>query len=195
MPELKKIYFFKKFHIELVTYAHFINEIKLSWDHKPTRREEKERILKCGGKIEKLNYNGEWVGPYRVWADEEGPGIAMTRTLGDLQAKRIGLISVPELQFIDLKPGDKFIVCASDGVFDVMTSAEVTGFVLQCDNQEQAAELLVKEARRRWIKMNEEKKVNNKIGDMPTARRGIDDITVVIGFLVYAIDENPELFE
>ena len=75
-----------------------------------------------------------------------------------------------------------------------MNSAEVTGFVLQCDNQEQAAELLVKEARRRWIKMNEEKKVNNKIGDMPTARRGIDDITVVIAFLVYAIDENPELY-
>jgi hypothetical protein len=24
-------------------------------------------------------------GPYRVWADDEGPGIAMTRTLGDLQ--------------------------------------------------------------------------------------------------------------
>jgi len=28
--------------------------IELSYDHKPTRPEEKERILKCGGKIEKL---------------------------------------------------------------------------------------------------------------------------------------------
>jgi integrin-linked kinase-associated serine/threonine phosphatase 2C len=37
-----------------------------------------------GGKIEKLIHDGNPVGPYRVWADDEGPGIAMTRTLGDL---------------------------------------------------------------------------------------------------------------
>lgn len=168
--------------------------IELSWDHKPTRRDEKERIIKCGGKIERLNYNGEFVGPYRVWADEEGPGIAMTRTLGDLQAKKIGLISVPEINHIELKPGDKFIVIASDGIWDVMNSAEVVGFVLQCPGQDSAAEMLVKEARQRWVDLNKAKKVNNKIGDYPTARRGIDDITVVIAFLVFAIDENPEAY-
>jgi integrin-linked kinase-associated serine/threonine phosphatase 2C len=37
------------------------------------------------------------VGPYRVWQDDEGPGIAMTRSLGDLAAKKIGLISEPEI--------------------------------------------------------------------------------------------------
>lgn len=42
-------------------------------------------------------HDGVPVGPYRVWADDEGPGIAMTRTLGDLQAKKIGLISEPEV--------------------------------------------------------------------------------------------------
>lgn len=60
------------------------NAIELSWDHKPTRQEEKDRILKCHGKIERLLHDYQPVGPYRVWADDEGPGIAMTRTLGDL---------------------------------------------------------------------------------------------------------------
>jgi len=70
------------------------------------------------------------VGPLRVWADDEGPGIAMTRTLGDLQAKKIGLISEPEIESIELNPvTDKFIVIGSDGIWDVMTSAEVVGFV------------------------------------------------------------------
>ena len=32
-----------------------------------------------------LNLLNSPSGPYRVWADDEGPGIAMTRTLGDLQ--------------------------------------------------------------------------------------------------------------
>jgi len=35
-----------------------------------------------------------------VWVDEEGPGIAMTRSLGDLQAKKIGLINKPEIDHI-----------------------------------------------------------------------------------------------
>ncbi len=60
-----------------------IMAIELSWDHKPTRKDERKRILANKGKIEKLNYNGEWVGPYRVWEDEEGPGIALTRAIGD----------------------------------------------------------------------------------------------------------------
>jgi len=60
-------------------------------------------------------HDGVPVGPYRVWADDEGPGIAMTRTLGDLQAKNI-----------ELTRQDKFIVIGSDGVWDVMQSAEVT---------------------------------------------------------------------
>ena len=71
--------------------------IEISYDQKPTRPDEKERILKLGGKIEKLVHDGVPVGPYRVWADDEGPGIAMTRSLGDLMAKKIGLISDPEI--------------------------------------------------------------------------------------------------
>lgn len=83
-----------------------VNAIELSWDQKPTRKDEKHRILQYGGKIEKLNFNGEWVGPFRVWADEEGPGFAMTRSLGDTQAKKIGIISKPEIDHIFLKKRD-----------------------------------------------------------------------------------------
>lgn len=71
--------------------------IELSYDHKPTRPDEKDRILKSGGKIEKLVHDGVPVGPFRVWIDEEGPGIAMTRSLGDLTAKKIGLMAEPEV--------------------------------------------------------------------------------------------------
>ncbi len=48
-----------------------------------------------------------------MWADDEGPGIAMTRTLGDFQGKKIGLISIPEIQHIELTHSDKFIVLGS----------------------------------------------------------------------------------
>lgn len=157
----------------------------MSIDHKPTRDTERDRILSKGGNIEKLFYNGEHYGPYRVWADEEGPGIAMTRTLGDFQAKKIGLISEPEIQHIELKPGDRFIVIASDGVWDVMSSAEVVGFILHCKDPKESAEKLAKEARSRWEEMTRNKKMSNKVGDYPTAKKGIDDITCVIAFLKF----------
>ncbi len=81
--------------------------IELSWDHKPTRPGEKERIRKKGGKIERItNDKGKLVGPYRVWEDEEGPGIAMSRSLGDFSAKRVGLISEPEVQNLQLTQQD-----------------------------------------------------------------------------------------
>lgn len=54
--------------------------IELSYDHKPIRPDEKERVQRSGGKIERLIHDGVPVGPYRIWADDEGPGIAMTRT-------------------------------------------------------------------------------------------------------------------
>lgn len=50
--------------------------------------------------------------------------------VSDLQAKSIGLISEPEVQHLEVKPGDRFIIIASDGVWDVMSSAEVTGFII-----------------------------------------------------------------
>jgi len=44
-----------------------------------------------------VNEKKQPVGPYRIWEDEEGPGIAMSRSLGDFAAKRVGLISEPEV--------------------------------------------------------------------------------------------------
>ena len=164
--------------------------IELSYDHKPTRPDEKARILKSNGKIERLVQDNVPVGPYRVWADEEGPGIAMTRTLGDLQAKKIGLISEPEIQHLELGKGDRFIVLGSDGVWDVMTSAEVCGFIDQYEPKEKAAEGLVAECRSRWDEMNKNKKNNSKIGDLPYTKFGCDDITAVVCFLHIVIEEN-----
>ena len=174
--------------------------IELSWDQKPTRKDEKQRIIASGGKIEKLIHNGDPVGPFRVWVDEEGPGIAMTRTLGDLHAKKIGLISKPEIDHLALKKRDKFIVCASDGIWDVMTSAEVVGFILKREDQwfkdpsnpHKIADELCTEARNRWEDSNGKQGFANEIGDFPTARHGIDDVTCVIAFFNFEDGEGKE---
>ena len=170
--------------------------IELSFDHKPKRSGEEERIKKAGGKIERLQHDGQYVGPYRVWQDDEGPGIAMTRTLGDLQAKKIGLISVPEIENLALSYRDEFIVIGSDGIWDVMSSAAVVGFVkhgLLNNKKETIAEELVNEARSRWNEQNANKsKKTGGISDVPYSKYGIDDITAVIAFFEYWTESELE---
>jgi integrin-linked kinase-associated serine/threonine phosphatase 2C len=48
-----------------------------------------------------------------------------------IQAHKIGVIAEPEISFKELADDDKFIVIGSDGVWDVMSSAEAVGFILQ----------------------------------------------------------------
>jgi len=168
--------------------------IELSNDHKPTRPDERNRILKSGGKIERFAHDGVPVGPYRVWADEEGPGIAMTRSVGDLLSKKIGLICEPEIECIELTPNDKFLVIGSDGLWDVMGSTEVVGFVLQHEHKESVAEALVLEARSRWEEMGKTNKRSGDagIGDVPFMKFGCDDITAVVAYLTFFTEDELE---
>jgi integrin-linked kinase-associated serine/threonine phosphatase 2C len=99
---------------------------ELSTDHKPNRQIEKDRILKAGGKIER---DEKSLGPYRIWADEEGPGLAVARTLGDLCGHKIGISSEPEIEVWPIEATDVFVVLGSDGVWDVVSSAEAVGFI------------------------------------------------------------------
>ena len=69
----------------------------LSKDHKPDLPKEKERIIASGGRVDTFrDAYGNPVGPSRVWLkDENIPGLAMSRSLGDGVAARAGCIPEP----------------------------------------------------------------------------------------------------
>lgn len=70
---------------------------QLSEDHKPSLPEEHARIMKAGGRVESFKSAlGENLGPDRVWLmNEDSPGLAMSRSLGDYQAHIAGVIPEP----------------------------------------------------------------------------------------------------
>lgn len=71
-------------------------------------------------------------GPLRVWKkDEEVPGLAVTRTLGDLVGHKVGISCDPDIEYWKIMNEDYFLVLASDGVWDVMNSAETIGYVIR----------------------------------------------------------------
>ncbi len=49
------------------------------------------------------------MGPYRVWMKQENiPGLAMTRSFGDVMASTVGVISEPEIIEHEIDKGKYF---------------------------------------------------------------------------------------
>ena len=143
----------------------------LSIDHKPSLEKEKERILNNGGEIrQSKDNNGEFIGPQRVWVkNTDVPGLAMSRSFGDEVAHQIGVVCEPEIFEYELHQEDKFIILASDGLWEFMTNQEVIDIVKDyyiSENYKGATKHLYKESCKRWL--DEE--------------GAIDDITIIIVF-------------
>lgn len=110
-----------------------IEATALTNDHKPDLPEERQRIVEAGGKIRafKDNDTNEDIGPQRVWLqNQEMPGLAMSRSLGDKIAHSVGVSSVPEVLEHTLGSDDKFVVIASDGVWEFISNDEVAQLIV-----------------------------------------------------------------
>ena len=146
--------------------------INLSRDHKPTEEDEARRIYKKGGRIKPYvdEETGEEVGPQRVWVkDDDVPGLAMTRSFGDRVASIAGTICIPEIKEYYFNDGDKFLILASDGVWEFIQSEEcinIIGKFYLNNNIEGCCKYLYIESKKRWIKEEEV----------------IDDITMLLAF-------------
>ena len=144
--------------------------IPLSIDQKPDDPEESKRIVENGGEISQFEEDGEKSGPFRVWKKGEVyPGIAMSRSIGDLIASTLGVI--PEPKFIEdkLDKDTKFIVVASDGVWEFLDNDTVRDIVMpyyEKNDPNGACKELIKKSTEWW---NKEDIV-------------VDDITVVVVF-------------
>ncbi|CAH0518587.1 unnamed protein product [Peronospora belbahrii] len=142
----------------------------LSIDQTPFRQDERVRVKKCGARIltvdqveglepihenwglslgDEIDENGD---PPRIWHPYgQYPGTAFTRSIGDLVSKELGVTAEPEILCKSLNPHDKFIIVASDGVFEFLTSQNVVDIVKQYENPSEACHALVEEAYNRWL--------------------------------------------
>ena len=103
------------------------NIIELSHDHKPNLPGEYERIISRGGMVDQItSIYGEKLGPQRVWkAGCNYPGLAMSRSLGDFQAKECGVIPTPDINEIILNSSTKYMIICSDGIWEVISNEQV----------------------------------------------------------------------
>jgi len=101
--------------------------LALSTDHKPDMPGEMERITMCGGEIDSLkDMYGNRIGPPRVFKlGSDYPGLAMSRSLGDLLGKEVGVSPVPQIIEYDIDFSTKYFVICSDGVWEFSSNEQV----------------------------------------------------------------------
>ena len=101
---------------------------RLSYDCKPDLPNEKRRIYESGGVVEKAYYSDadssdEELIPFRVWAkDEDYPGLAMSRSIGDIDAKKVGVIPNPQFVEYTIDQFSKYLLICSDGIWEFMSN-------------------------------------------------------------------------
>lgn len=124
--------------------------------------DEDRRVTACGGEVRELDGAAN-AGTRRIFIPGQNlPGLAMSRSLGDLEAHNVGALATPDISGpMALKPGSTLIV-ASDGVWDRLPREFIAANVAM-SKAESSAHAMAFAARARW----------SPEGD-------IDDITAVV---------------
>lgn len=126
---------------------------ELSHDHKPEQPAERRRILKAGGRLRQIvDEHGNKAGGLRVFVpSKDVPGVGFSRSSGDDVIHAYGVSSEVDCITTRRTPADRFIVVASDGVFEFIGNDEVAMIVSRCASVEDAAAALVRVAKQRWL--------------------------------------------
>lgn len=152
--------------------------VALSTDHKVDLPGEQARIEAAGGWVRPAegNSSGSDYAPARVFESREnpllGPGLAVSRTLGDLNAERAGVVPTPEVLTHRVAAEDRFVLLASDGVWEFIDMNEAVEIVDQFYSEGKraidACRLLIAKAALAW-------RINEGMYR--------DDITAIVAFL------------
>ena len=111
------------------------------------------------------------MGPFRVWfKNEDYPGLAMSRSIGDKLAHKVGVSDIPEIKEFNIDDFEPLaIIVASDGIWEFMPNEDVKNTVMNYSYSKDAnmcAKKLVEKARLIW----------------QGTGYAIDDITCVVAF-------------
>ncbi|CAN8327112.1 unnamed protein product [Cochlearia groenlandica] len=155
-----------------------IEVVQLTNDLKPSVPSEAERIRKRNGRVLALESEPHVM---RVWLPNENrPGLAMSRAIGDFVLKSYGVIAIPQVSTHQITSRDQFLLLASDGVWDVLNNEEVATVVMKSANEAgEAAKAVTEAAAKAWREK------------YPTAK--VDDISVVCLSINKGLYPQPQI--
>ncbi len=112
---------------------------RISCDHRCNNEEEVNRIKQSGGSVFSGRVDGQ---------------LMLTRALGDRNFKSHGVTSIPHIERHVIYDGDKYIVIASDGIWDVIDDEYIYKLSKTILNVEEFANQILKFAINRGSRDN-----------------------------------------
>lgn len=120
------------------------NLVFISTDQKPNRKDERARLESKGATV-----TGSPDFLYRVWplnkmidVPRVNGALAMSRSIGDLSLKPF-ITCDPEITTHTITSDDHFLILASDGLWDVVSSKTAARIAASYQDPQQAADALV----------------------------------------------------
>ena len=104
---------------------------RLSYDHRATDSNEYNRIVKNGGII----FAG------RVYGS-----LMLSRAFGDWELKSYGVISEPYITKITINDYDKYLIIATDGIWDVLDDSDVYEMSKNINNSQELCNKIIEKA-------------------------------------------------
>ena len=135
--------------------------LQLTQDHRPEDSMERLRIESAGGQVRHVPG-----GPHRVYLKgKEYPGLAITRTIGDIVSQTIGVLSVPDTIEHEILENDEFLIIATDGIWEFISNEEAVRIVGSSSDAKEATSRLSALAWTKWLSAEDDL---------------VDDITVIV---------------
>ena len=104
---------------------------RLSYDHRATDTNEYNRIVQSGG---------------IVFAGRVYGTLMLSRAFGDWELKTYGVISEPHVTKININENDKYVIIATDGIWDVLDDADVYEMSKNFENSKDLCNNIVEKA-------------------------------------------------
>lgn len=141
--------------------------IELTHDHKPNTQRERTRILKSDGEVRQMPGDCD----FRVFVKgKDYPGLAMSRSFGDVVAQGVGVTAEPEVKEYKIQENDEFLLICTDGVWEFLSNEQAVTIVAEHGREQgqKAVERLCRVAYNQWVRR---------------CHNMIDDITALLVFL------------
>lgn len=147
-----------RYHKESKRHAAF----PLSREHNPSNYDERKRIEKAGGRV----CDGRVQGVLEV-----------SRSIGDGQYKRLGVINTPDVKRCHLTSDDRFVLMACDGLWKVYSPEQAVDFIL---NIIQDNTLVPPEDSSKTMETFRFETACNKLASEAVRRGSADNVTCII---------------
>jgi len=139
------------------------NYVNLNRQHKPTESDEKERILENNGDIGYLNENNRDK-KIIFLKNSDIPGLAISRSFGDIIAHSVGVISEPEVKSFYFNGKERFVILASNEYWEIIDAEDSVKIVKEFYENDmdaigalnQIANELLKKCEKQKISINED---------------------------------------